>query len=150
MKNYLFDTSVLIAAMLEKHSNHEKAFRWLNAASNANIGFYISSHTLAELYSVLTGMPSSPRISPSQAKILIDRNTDSAKVIDLTEKDYRMVITILAELNLSGGVIYDALSAYAARKAKVDHILTFNENDFKRFELKHDFPKTITPFHDIH
>jgi len=150
MRNYLFDTSVLIAAILEKHPNHEKAFRWLKAASNGKIGFYISSHTLAELYSVLTGMPSSPRISPSQAKILIERNTQSARIIDLNEKDYRTVITILVELNISGGVIYDALSAYAARKAKVDNILTFNENDFKRFELIHDFPKIITPSHEIH
>ncbi|MFZ2656058.1 MAG: PIN domain-containing protein [Victivallales bacterium] len=150
MKSYLFDTSVLVAAILEKHPKHEKAFRWLKAASNGKIGFYISSHTLAELYSVLTGMPSSPKISPSQAKLLIEKNTQAARIIDLNEKDYWAVIVLLSDLNLSGGVIYDALSAYAARKAKADHILTFNENDFKRFELKQDIPKTITPFHDIH
>ncbi|HBC85693.1 MAG TPA: VapC toxin family PIN domain ribonuclease [Lentisphaeria bacterium] len=147
MKNYLFDTSVLVAAILEKHPNHEKAFRWLKTAAEGKIGFFVSSHTLAELFSVLTGMPSSPKISPSQAKLLIEKNTQSARIIDLNEKDYRAVIGLLSDLNLSGGVIYDALAAYAARKAKADYILTFNENDFRRFELISDCPEIISPFH---
>lgn len=145
MKTYFFDTSVLIAAIIEKHPNHEKAFYRLNEAVRGNIGFIVSTHTLAELFSVLTGMPSSPKISPSQAKFLIEKNTGSAKIIEINSKDYHNVISLLAELNLSGGIIYDALSVYTAGKAKADYILTFNENDFKKFEIKGDFPKIISP-----
>ena len=145
MKTYLFDSSVLIAAIIEKHPNHEKAFYWLKEAVHGKIGFLISAHTLAELFSVLTGMPASPKISPSQAKLLIEKNTGTAKIIEINAKDYHNVISILAELNLSGGIIYDALAAYSARKAKADYILTFNENDFKKFEIKYDFPKIVSP-----
>ncbi len=149
MKNYLFDTSVLIAAILEKHPNHEKAFCWLKAASHGKIGFCISSHTLAELFAVLTGMPASPKITPSQAKLLIEKNTEKARVVDINEKDYRAVIALLSELNMPGGIIYDALTAYAAKKAKAEYVLTFNESDFRRFEIRNDFPKIISPFHDV-
>ena len=129
MKTYLFDSSVY----------------WLKEAVHGKIGFLISAHTLAELFSVLTGMPASPKISPSQAKLLIEKNTGTAKIIEINAKDYHNVISILAELNLSGGIIYDALAAYSARKAKADYILTFNENDFKKFEIKYDFPKIVSP-----
>jgi len=145
MKTYLFDSSVLVAAIIEKHPHHEKAFPWLKDAVRGKIGYVISTHTLAELFSVLTGMPASPKISPSQAKLLIEKNTETAKTIDLNAKDYHNVISLLAELNLSGGIIYDALSAYAAKKAGTDYILTFNHNDFRIFEIKNGFPKTISP-----
>ena len=145
MKKYLFDTSVLVAAIFEKHPKHDKAFQWLKNAVEGKITLYISSHTLAELFSVITGMPASPKISPAQAKMLIDKNLRSAKVIDLGSRDYRAVISLMAELNLSGGIIYDALSAYSARKAKVDNILTFNEKDFRRIVIGHDFPVIISP-----
>jgi predicted nucleic acid-binding protein len=149
MKTYLFDTSVLIAAIIEKHPRHEESFHWLKAAVNGKIGFVISAHTLAELFSVLTGMPASPRISPSQAKLLIEKNTETAKVIEISARDYHHVISMLAELNLSGGIIYDALVAYSAKKAKADYILTFNENDFRKFEIKRDFPKIISPYREF-
>jgi predicted nucleic acid-binding protein len=38
----------------------------------------------------------------------------------------------MADLGLSGGIIYDALIAKAAQKSKVDHLLTYNVDDFKR------------------
>ena len=38
----------------------------------------------------------------------------------------------MAELGLSGGVIYDALISRVAQKSRVDHILTFNIDDFRR------------------
>ena len=38
----------------------------------------------------------------------------------------------MSALGLSGGVVYDALVAQAARKAQVDRLLTLNEADFRR------------------
>ena len=38
----------------------------------------------------------------------------------------------MGDLELSGGIIYDALIARAAQRFKVDRILTFNIDDFKR------------------
>ena len=61
----LFDTSVLVAAIVDGHPKHEKALPWLSKAKAQEIEFIVSSHTLAELYAVLSALPVKPRISPS-------------------------------------------------------------------------------------
>lgn len=130
---YLFDTSVFIAAIVEPHPMHPRAFPWLKRARSREFDMYVASHTLAELYAVLTTLPVSPKITPGIARQLIHNNIRTAgKIIPLSTSDYSSVIKQMAELGLSGGVIYDALIARAAQKSGVDHIVTFNIDDFRR------------------
>ena len=134
----LFDTSVLIAAMVEAHTSHDSAFDWLRKAKAKEIEGFICSHTLAESYAVLTKLPISPKISPNMAQRLIRDNLLSCtRVIALTSKDYNSVIDSLTGLGVSGGVIYDALIVQAAKKAKADLLLTLNIKDFKRVCPEH-------------
>jgi predicted nucleic acid-binding protein len=42
----------------------------------------------------------------------------------------------MGDLELSGGIIYDALIARAAQRSRVDRIVTFNIDDFKRVWLE--------------
>ncbi len=53
----LFDTSVLVAAMIEPHPFHNSAFPWLKRVKSNEIEMLVASHTLAELYAVLTTLP---------------------------------------------------------------------------------------------
>lgn len=132
MKN-LFDTSVLIAAIVEPHPMHPRAFPWLKRAKSREFDMLVASHTLAELYAVLTTLPISPKITPGIARQLIQNNIyATGKIIPLSASDYSFVIKQMAELGLSGGVIYDALIAKVAQKSRVDHILTLNIDDFRR------------------
>ena len=81
----LFDTSVLVAAMVEPHPNHDSAFGWLQRAKANAIECIVCSHTLAELYAVLTALPVSPKISPGMARRLIRDNVLSlAQVVTLS------------------------------------------------------------------
>jgi predicted nucleic acid-binding protein len=129
----LFDTSVLVAGIVERHPMHESAFPWLKDANAGQFEFIVSAHSLAELYAVLTALPLSPKIAPGTAWRLIRENVQSrAKVIPLSPTDYGSVIRRMADLGLSGGAVYDALIAKAAEKASIDHILTLNPDDFKR------------------
>lgn len=129
----LFDTSVLIAAMVEVHPHHDSAFSWLRKAKEKKIEGFICSHTLAEIYAVLTVLPLSPKISPGMAQRLIrDNPLSCTRVITLTLKDYNSVIDTLTSLGVGGGVIYDALIVHAAKKTRVDLLLTLNVKDFKR------------------
>ena len=134
----LFDTSVLIAAMVEVHPEHDSAFDWLRKAKAKEIEGFICSHTLAEAYAVLTKLPISPKISPNMAQRLIRDNLLSCtRVIALTPKDYNSVIDSLTGLGVSGGVIYDALIVQAAKKVKADLLLTLNIKDFKHVCPEH-------------
>jgi predicted nucleic acid-binding protein len=129
----LFDTSVLVAAMVEAHPRHSGAASWLKRAKAGEIEFLMSSHSLAELYSVLSTLPAKPRISPADAWRLVKENVvDSAHLIALSPADYSATLQRASEMGLSGGVIYDALIARAAEKAGAERLLTLNEADFRR------------------
>jgi predicted nucleic acid-binding protein len=129
----LFDTSVLVAAMVEAHPRHSGAAPWLKRAKSGEIEFLTANHSLAELYSILSTLPARPRISPADAWQLVQENVvASAHLIALSPADYSTTLQQAAEMGLSGGVIYDALIARAAQKAGADRLLTLNAADFRR------------------
>ena len=129
----LFDTSVLVAAIVEAHPRHSGAASWLKRAKAGEVEFLTASHSLAELYSVLSTLPARPRISPANAWRLVQENiVASARLIALSPADYSMTLQRASEMGLSGGVIYDALIARAAEKAGAERLLTLNEADFLR------------------
>jgi len=129
----LFDTSVLVAAIVEAHPRHAGAATWLKRAKSGEFEFLTASHSLAELYSVLSTLPSKPRISPADAWRLVQENVvASAHLIALAPADYATTLQRVSQLGLSGGVIYDALIACAAEKAGAERLLTLNAADFRR------------------
>lgn len=129
----LFDTSVLIAALVVAHPRHEDAAARLEQVHVGEIDLVICAHAVAELFSTLTSLPLSPRIRPGEARRLIREGVLSrAEIIPLDPEDYGAVIDEAAELGLESGIIYDALHARAARKSAVDRLWTFNVRDFDR------------------
>jgi predicted nucleic acid-binding protein len=128
----LFDTSVLVAAIVEPHPMHSHAFPWLKRAKLREFDMFVANHTLIELYAVLTTLPISPKITPNVARRLIHDDVETpAKIVSLSSQDHISIIKDMADLGLSGGVIYDALIVRAATKSGANKILTFNINDFK-------------------
>ncbi len=129
----LADTSVLVAAMVESHPAHGRSLVWLQRAKQGEVDLAVCSHTLAELYAVLTTLPVRPRIRPDMARRLVRENVESnGTVVDLRSADYREVLDNQVALGLTGGSVYDALAAQAARKVGADKLLTLNEGDLRR------------------
>lgn len=141
----LFDTSVLVAALVTSHSRHSHAFGWLKRAKTGEFEPIVCSHTLAELYSVLTSLPLKPKIAPTDAFRLIEASVQKIfSIVSLASSDYVRVLQALAERSLSGGVINDALISLAARKSHADSLLTLNPKDFLRLWKDGD-PAVIEP-----
>lgn len=129
----LLDTSVLVAAMVEAHPAHEQGLAWLKRVTDGVDQGLVATHSLAELYAVLTTLPVHPPISPLDAQRLIEHDIiDRLEVVFLTDQDYIQVIEHLAALGIVGGATYDALILRAAANAKVDLVVTFNARDFQR------------------
>lgn len=128
----LLDTSVLVAAFVLGHPRHQVCIPWLQQVRSGKLQGFIATHTLAEVYAVLTRLPVSPRISPMLAQRLIEENLKEFEAIALTAEDYQEVIAIMTNLKLTGGAIYDALIAKAAVKARVEHLFTLNPDHFTR------------------
>lgn len=128
----LFDTSVLVAALIVSHPQHSACFARLKAAESKQIQGFVSTHSLAEIYSVITRFPIQPRIAPNQAQSTITDISQYLEVVPLLFDEYLAAITQMVALNLPGGGIFDALIAQAALKANVDTLLTLNPNHFTR------------------
>ncbi len=129
----LFDTSVLVSALVAVHPNHSIAFPWLEQAKNKKFDLIISCHSLAELYHVLTRYPVKPVFTPEIVQKVIETDLlPIAQLINLDSSDYISLIRKMADHKLVGGIIFDAIIAKVAENAKVDTLLTFNLKDFKR------------------
>ena len=128
----MFDTSVLVPALVEQHPNHIAAVDLLNRAHAGEFPWFIGAHSLAECYATLTA-----RVKPFGIPPLVVAQTlnagllsSSATIVELSWTDYQRTIEKVANLGLSSGTIYDALLATAAQKAAIERLYTFN---LKRF-----------------
>jgi predicted nucleic acid-binding protein len=129
----LFDTSVVIAASLPQHPNHSACFACLlQSAQVQQFDGYLSTHSLAEIYSVLTRMPSQPRITPIAAQSIINSHLQYLETVSLNAADYQLAIAQMTILQLPGGGIFDALIAQAALKISANRLLTLNPKHFTR------------------
>ena len=130
MKIY-FDTNVLVAAALANHPHHIPAEAALRKVHKREIEGWISAHSVAEFYAVMTRAPLTPPVYPSEAWQILDRNVfPHFKVASLSGDEYRDVVRHCAEIGGAGGRVYDALYLAAARSADCTQIYTFNLRHF--------------------
>ena len=131
--NLFFDTSVLIAASSASHPHHIQALAALSLVRNPNNRGWMSQHTVAETYAILTNAPLVPRIHPAEALTIIKENfLPWISIVPLAPEDYLEVITQMAEAGWRSGKIYDALHLRCAAKQPIDRICTFNVKEFQQ------------------
>ena len=131
MKVYL-DTNVLVAASVQEHPHHMQSFDLVRAVKEGALRGCISTHGLAEFYSVLTRAPFTPRVHPAEAGRFLDDNIlPYFELIALSADDYKAVLRSCTNAGLAGGVVFDALHLHSAQKADCDRIYTFNVKDFR-------------------
>jgi predicted nucleic acid-binding protein len=130
----MFDTSILVAAMVSTHQHHGRAAPWLQRAHASEFPWFIGAHSLAECYATLSAPVRSLGFPPPMGAWIIRENLTHrpATIVDLTAIDYQTTIEKVAGLGLSRGMIYDALLATAAQKAGVERLFTFNVKHFLR------------------
>src|ERR1700722_17511366 len=108
--NVCFDTSVLVAALLQHHPHHAVAFPRLQAAYDGELAGHVTTHAVAELFATLTALPLKPRLLPTDVKRMIERSVlNHFTLIPLGTKEYRDALDLTVAQNLSSGAIYDAL-----------------------------------------
>jgi predicted nucleic acid-binding protein len=131
LKVYL-DTNVLVAACVQEHQHHVQSFDLVKAIKDGAFKGCVSTHGLAEFYSVITRAPFTPRVHPAEAGRFLDDNiVPHFELVALSKDDYKAVLRSCANSGLIGGVVFDALHLHSARKAECDRIFTFNVKDFR-------------------
>ncbi len=101
------DTSVAIALLVQTHREHAAVVRWWDGRD-----VVLSGHALAETYSVLTRLPGDLRLAPADAARLLRERFGIPLV--LRTPTARRIPEVLAELDIAGGAVYDAIMALAA------------------------------------
>lgn len=131
----LFDSSVLITAVVDQLPNHAAAlacYRRFRGHGGRDAGF-CTTHALAECYATLTALPLSPRVQPAEAARLVRENfLADLTVVELVAADYDAALTRAERLGLSSGIVYDAIHLAAAERKRCDRLYTFNLGDFQR------------------
>jgi len=106
------DTSAAVALLTSSHPAHQLAVRALGGRLPV-----LTGHSLAETYSVLTRLPGDARVSPADAVLLFDDTFGSA--VWLSPALAADVPRDLADRQVSGGAVYDALVGLAAAEAQL-------------------------------
>ena len=125
-----FDTSVIVAALLEQHPDHRRARWWL--ATGRRLERVASWHAYAEVWAVLTALPIEPRVSPEVAVAVLERVRRSLHFAAARAATYPTAVRRCSARGLRSGAVYDALHLVTAEIEAADLFLTFNLDDFTR------------------
>jgi predicted nucleic acid-binding protein len=128
--NAFLDTSVLVATFYGEHEHHEPSFALFLQQKKSTA--CTAAHCMAEVYSVVTGMPGKDRSSPDEALLFLRDVRERLTLVTLDELEYFNVLEHAASTGISGGSAYDALIARCALKAKAKLIYTWNVKHFNR------------------
>ena len=129
----LFDTSVLVPAVVDQLANHEAALDALLSYTGGEHAAYCSTHALAECYATLTALPLRRRVLPVEARQLVEESIlERVTAVALIRDDYMDAVRRVSEGGFASGVVYDALHVRCAEQIPVDRILTYNVADLDR------------------
>ena len=132
MKVFL-DTSVLVASVLKTHPHHREGRSALDCVRAGEDAGFASAHTLAETFSVLSRLPTKPKLDPESVLDILETDfIPHLSFIGLPATDYLPAIRDLVGMGLGGGRIYDVLHLRVAARLAPDRIYTFNEIEWKR------------------
>lgn len=123
MKRY-WDASALIDA-LQDSAIEKKA---LEAHQTTR------AHTLAEVFSILTGGRLGFRLGPDDAATMIEEITEKFAFVELSPAEIKSALKQAESKGVRGNRVNDWLHAIAARKAGVEELLTDNYSDFAGME----------------
>lgn len=123
------DTSVVVAALLGWHDDHEAARKVLERGLVAE-RLILPAPTLIEAYAVMTRLPSPHRLSPTDAVALLRETFAGVNTVALEAGEAWQLLDDLETNQIAGGRSYDGHILACARKAGATRLLTFNERDF--------------------
>lgn len=132
-----FDTSTILAGLVELGSRGAPAQRLLDAVADRRIVPHTAWHCCLEFYSVSTRLPEELRLSPADALRLVEGEICGRFEIHQLPHNARLPFFRLAvQERVAGGRVYDAHIAEIARAAGARTVVTENVRHFSSL-LRH-------------
>lgn len=136
------DTSVVIAALMSWHVDHDHASRWLGRQLELD-SLVLPEPVVIESYSVMTRLPSQYRLAPEDARRLLEENLSGVRVVGIPASSIWKFLRDEASTGTVGGAVYDAAIIECAVRGGADEIASLNRDDFER--LSRDRIRVIEP-----
>ena len=124
------DTSVIVAASQPYDLRQPACINRLAIADTR--GGACATHTLSEVFAVLTRLPLPYRVPAEAALQIVKHTSKRLTVIALTPTEHMAAIERFVAEGLTGAMIYDALILACARKVNATRIYTLNPRHFKQ------------------
>jgi predicted nucleic acid-binding protein len=139
LKDCFFDTSVLLAGIIELESPGAPAQQLMSALANGRFKRPLTAwHCCLEFYSIATRLPREWRVSPADAQRLVEEEIMNRFVVHSLPRDQRQSFMRQAAHDaVRGGRLYDAHIAEVARMAGADIVVTENRRHFSQL-LRHE------------
>lgn len=132
MTKVYFDTSTLVAALLQNHPHHALAFPRLQAVRTHQTYGHLTTHALAALFATLTALPLRPKLLPADVQALIQRSIlPHFTLIPLGNAHYSDGMALTVRQSCNSGAIYDAFHLIGARISECVKLFTLNLRHFK-------------------
>lgn len=141
----VFDTSFLVAAVVEAHAHHLRTDPWVQAVSSGKINARMGWHAAAECWAVLSRLPGTLQLAPPTVKLIVDRLLETFVPVAPIETHYRIALTRCSERGLRSGAVFDALHMAVAEAEGAEGLVTFNARDFQRLRAAHSPPVIVPP-----
>lgn len=127
-----FDTSVLVAALVQRHPRHAMAFpRWQEVHEGVVQG-RLTTRGVAEPFATSTAPPLQSPLFPTDVQSLIESSVvKQFTLFALAAGDHREAIKLTTQRNLSSGAVYEALPIAGAREAARTALYTLNRKHFQ-------------------
>jgi predicted nucleic acid-binding protein len=103
------DTSVAVPLLVQSHDDHLPVHRWWGGRE-----VVLSGHALAETFSVITRLPGDLRVEPRDAARVLKEGFGPPLL--LGRRTAQRLPEVLSRLSITGGAVYDALVALAAKE----------------------------------
>jgi predicted nucleic acid-binding protein len=141
VKDAFFDTSVLLAGLVDLGASSRHAIPILDAVAKGRVrNPQTAWHCCLELYSVATRLPEEFRLPPEDALTLIEQEVlGRFEIHDLPARARSGFLKLCAREGIRGGRLYDAHIAEIARAAGASVVVTENQRDFAVLE-RHGIP----------
>ena len=132
MKSAFFDTSVLVAGLIDFGETSRPAQKVMTAIAEGKLRAPQTAwHCCLETYAVSTRLPEEYRLAPKEALQLIEEEILARfRVRQLPDRARRAFLSSAVDERAVGGRIYDAHIAEVARVARVSTVVTDNRRHF--------------------
>ncbi|MFO8027961.1 MAG: PIN domain-containing protein, partial [Opitutales bacterium] len=152
MKRPFFDTSILVAGLIDFGEPSQAAIQILDRVADGRIGDAATAwHCCLEFYSVATRLPEEYRLPPDVAQEFVDEEIMGRLGIEILDRtSQRQFFRYATRNGIRGGRIYDFHIGMIALAHQTSAIVTENKKHFLSFERQgidvlsaHEFLESI-------